>query len=415
VERGTRAGLAAVAALRCGLDRTAWEGEGGARCAARYKTGVSAADIQAGKPLPFDLDLAHSVYRGLFGLVHHLLEDKQLLIVPTGPFTALPFHVLVTEKPAKAFPEEPAGYADAAWLMQRNPITVLPSVASLEALRRFGRASRATRPFIGFGNPLLVGPDGTDRRAWQRQSCAASPSPAQLASRSVRAEIPKFFRGGLADVEEVKAQYPLPETADELCAVARLAGSAPEGAVHLGEKATERAIKALSADGTLAQARIVHFATHGLLAGETELLAAAKAEPALILTPPETASEEDDGLLTASEVAQLRLDADWVVLSACNTAAGVSDRPGAESMSGLARAFFYAGARALLVSHWAVESEATVKLVTKTFDALSADPRLGRAEALRRSMLELIGTGGRNAHPATWAPFVVVGEGGSGN
>jgi CHAT domain-containing protein len=186
---------------------------------------------------------------------------------------------------------------------------------------------------------------------------------------------------------------------------------AGDGAVYLGEASSERTIKVLSADGTLARARIVHFATHGLLAGETELLAAANAEPALILTPPQTASAEDDGLLTASEIAQLRLDADWVVLSACNTAAGESDKPGSEALSGLARAFFYAGARALLVSHWAVNSEATVKLITKAFEEIAKNNKTGRAEALRRSMLALSASPGRDAHPGSWAPFVVVGEG----
>ena len=131
------------------------------------------------------------------------------------------------------------------------------------------------------------------------------------------------------------------------CAVARLTGS-QEGAVYLAQNATETTIKALSANNTLAQARVVHFATHGLLAGETEMLGASKAEPALILSPPAQATEEDDGLLTASEITQLKLDADWVVLSACNTAAGGSDKQGAEALSGLARAFFYAGARAML-------------------------------------------------------------------
>jgi CHAT domain-containing protein len=207
----------------------------------------------------------------------------------------------------------------------------------------------------------------------------------------------------------VRAQFPLPETADELCGVARASGSGDE-AVYLGGKASETKIKALSASGVLGNSRIVHFATHGLLAGETETLAASKAEPALILTPPTTATEEDDGLLTASEIAQLKLDADWVVLSACNTAAGESDKAGAEALSGLARAFFYAGARALLVSHWAVNSEATVKLMTRTFDELKSTPNIGRAEAMRRSMLTLIGTTGY-AHPTNWAPFVVVGEG----
>ena len=83
--------------------------------------------------------------------------------------------------------------------------------------------------------------------------------------------------------------------------------------------------------------RIVQFATHGLLSSETAGFGRA-AEGALVLTPPATATDKDDGLLTASEVAQLKLNADWVVLSACNTAAG--DKPGAEPLSGLASASF---------------------------------------------------------------------------
>ena len=173
-----------------------------------------------------------------------------------------------------------------------------------------------------------------------------------------------------------------------------LANGAPDSAVYLGARATEATVKALSASGALAQARIVHFATHGLLAGEIQMLSSTKAEPALILTPPEKATEQDDGLLTASEIAQLKLNADWVVLSACNTASAAEDGDNAEALSGLARAFFYAGARALLVSHWAVNSEATVKLITKAFDALREDSSIGRAEALRRSMLAMIGAGG---------------------
>jgi len=118
----------------------------------------------------------------------------------------------------------------------------------------------------------------------------------------------------------------------------------------------------------------------------------------------------DGSLLTASEVAQLKLDAEWVVLSACNTIAG--DKPGAEALSGLARAFFYAGARALLVSHWAVDSNATVKLITAAVREIARD-NVGRAEALRRSMLALIDSDDLHmGHPAYWAPFIVVGEGG---
>jgi hypothetical protein len=95
------------------------------------------------------------------------------------------------------------------------------------------------------------------------------------------------------------------------------------------------------------------------------------------------------GALTA----QLKLNADWVVLSACNTIAG--DKPGAEALSGLARSFSYAGARALLISHWAVDSEAATRLTTSTFDRLKADRNLGRAEALRQAMLAYLGDDSR--------------------
>ena len=116
--------------------------------------------------------------------------------------------------------------------------------------------------------------------------------------------------------------------------------------------------------------------------------------------------------MTASEVAELKLNADWVVLSACNTASGGNGN--AEPLSGLARAFFYAGARALLVSHWPVNSQAAVKLTTQAFSELKINPLIGRAEALRRSMVALIKNGEpHEAHPAHWAPFALVGEGGS--
>jgi CHAT domain-containing protein len=133
-------------------------------------------------------------------------------------------------------------------------------------------------------------------------------------------------------------------------------------------------------------------------------------EPGLILTPPEKASETDDGYLSASEIAGLKLDADWVILSACNTAAGHA--ASAEALSGLARAFIYAQARALLVSRWEVDSNAAVKLVTAAVGEIARGKKVGRAEALRRAMLALIDSGDpHEAHPSTWAPFVVVGEG----
>jgi CHAT domain-containing protein len=127
-------------------------------------------------------------------------------------------------------------------------------------------------------------------------------------------------------------------------------------------------------------------------------------------------TDEDSGLLKASDVLRLNLNADWIVLSACNTAAGGTDD--ADGLSVLAKAFFYAGARAILVSHWRVYSRSTAKLVTGTFEMLARNPSIGRAEGLRRAMTAMIDQARDEdgtaywAHPMFWAPFVLIGEGG---
>ena len=143
-------------------------------------------------------------------------------------------------------------------------------------------------------------------------------------------------------------------------------------------------------------------------------------QPALALSSPTVTGETDaDGLLTMNEILGLKLDADIAVLSACNTAA--ADGEGAEALSGLGRAFFYAGARALLVSNWPVHSGATTDLMTRMFKSLSNDNTLSRSAALRRAKLQQIESGryvveGRAtfsyAHPIFWAPFTIMGDGG---
>jgi CHAT domain-containing protein len=112
-------------------------------------------------------------------------------------------------------------------------------------------------------------------------------------------------------------------------------------------------------------------------------------------------------------VLNLKLNADWVVLSACNTAAG--DGEGAEAVSGLGRGFFYAGTRALLVTHWPVETVSARKLTTRLFERYAQDPQLSRAQALRGSMLALMteqAQGYSYAHPLFWAPYALIGDGG---
>jgi CHAT domain-containing protein len=362
---------------------------------------IGKASDASGKAGLFDLALAHELYATLLGPVETLVKDKRsLLVAPSGALTALPFHLLVTEKPSAAIPETFAGYREAAWLLKRQAVSVLPSVASLKALRVFARNEPGTKPMTGFGDPLFnPSQDGAgDNRAANR------PAASKVASRAlVSTAYTDFWQGAGVDRTRLAAALPqLPDTADELNAVAKDLG-VPASDIHLGVDASETTVKT----ARLSDYGIVYFATHGLVAGDVKGLA----EPSLALSIPKQPSELDDGLLTASEVAQLKLNADWVVLSACNTIAG--DKPGAEALSGLARSFFYAGARALLVSHWAVDSQAATRLTTSTFDIPKADPGIGRAEALRRAMLGYLNDASspKNAYPAFWGPFALIGEG----
>jgi hypothetical protein len=175
---------------------------------------------------------------------------------------------------------------------------------------------------IGFGNPLLTGylgrPDddpkakalAEDHAEWAKQARAKQRCPETRLQRVAGGHSSKgggaarvATRGGLVNLADIKGQVPLPETADELCSVAQAVKADTVRDVRLGSKATKREVKRLSASGDLAKYRMVHFATHGTPAGE---LAGAH-EPGLILTPPDTATEADDGYLSASEIAAKEL------------------------------------------------------------------------------------------------------------
>ena len=399
-------------ALRCGLDVAEWFGEQ-KPLACFNLTGRFAEDSS----LPFATDKAFELYRKLLEPLRDVIADRKLLVVPSDALNRLPMHVLLTEPVGDDSLES---LKDAPWLVRRHAITVLPSVSSLAILRRPGAATSEAgtgpgerHPYFALANPLLVGPEGNDRSAFAVAGCQQDIRPRSQVVASIVKGPDSFFRGGMADVARLRTLAPLPDTAAEVCAVARDLGVTGDH-VLLSDAATETRLRALNGQaGALHRYRVLHFATHGLVSGELKGLT----EPALVLTPPEEASPTDDGLLTASEVAELKLDAEWVILSACNTAAGAGPRYGGdEALSGLARSFFFAGARSLLVSHWPVRSDAAVELTTRALGLLARDTSVGRSEALRRAMVSLIDddTIYAGAHPQVWAPFVVVGEGAVG-
>lgn len=352
---------------------------------------------------PVDVEGAHALYRSLvMPFEAELAGVGDLLVVPDEVLVPLPFGVLLTHATGEAHralaalhesgvdeaPSAVQRHAELPWLIKAHAVSVLPAATSLRALRGAGRVRVAAREaFIGFGDPALGGQGG--QRGGTMVLLSASP--------------PEV-------IAELRRLPALPGTRLELRSVAQALGAEPARALFLGAEATESAVRELNRSGRLGQARILAFATHGLLAGDLGL-----AQPALVLTPPASPGPLDDGLLTLEEILGLSLPStELVVLSACNTAA--ADGSG-ESLAGLARAFFFVGAPSMLVSHWQVEDRATQILMTEAFREVAGADAPGRAEALRRGMLRVMNQGSRPgqaylAHPLSWAPFSLVGEGG---
>lgn len=332
----------------------------GRRLIARLRASLEAGlDGEA----PFDADAAHGLYRLIFTPeVARLTRGKGRLIFPaSGALAQIPPSVLITAPP-------PRDARAPAWLIRDHAIVLSPG---LGVRARPGGAP--SRSFAGIGAPALA------------------PSPPTRAA----------LRGMAIDIESIRALPSLPGAREELEALG--AAFAKEGTLLLtGEDATETAVR----KAPLADYRILAFATHGLVGGQI----AGLSQPALVMTPGADdaagAAAGDDGLLTASEIATLRLTADWIILSACNTAAG--EGPGLATYSGLARAFHLAGARSLLLSHWPVRDDAAARLSVATVTAAAAG--VERSEALRRAQLALIasrdlpGAGS----PSVWAPFVLI-------
>jgi CHAT domain-containing protein len=385
----------AVTRLRCDLDRS--------RCAgtpAAEVRGVTRDDVpKPGKVhVGFDRQAAYELYQQIVAPVMPVLKGaRNVYVVTSGALSSLPFSVLVTQAPKDGENDaDPQVLRATPWLLREFALTTLPSVASLKALRTFEQQAAATAPakfdFIGMGDPVLgagSGPTG-----------GRGPTRAANLFRSVASN-----GAGLADPQSLRESFnALPGTKVELEAMQQ--AFAPRAQILLGPAATETAVKTTGFEGV----KVVAFSTHGLVAGEIDGIA----EPGLVFTPPAKATAEDDGLLTATEVAQLKPSADWVLLSACNTASS-DGTPGADALSGLARAFFYAGARSLLVSHWPVRDDVASRLTVDAIKREREHPELGRAEALRQATLAILdesASGARTlAQPSAWAPFSLVGEG----
>ncbi len=328
------------------------------------RAGVNA---ESGAIPTFDAVAAHDLYQTLFSALLAKTTAKRLIFVPGGAMLSLPPDVLVAEPPVAGQPVQ--------WLIRRHALSVVPSVQSLVNLRAAPKALPPKPLFLGVGDPAF-GAAGASAPAAQSGPCSAR--------RNVRAEV-----AGLA---------PLPETAGELRGVAATLG---QGGVELllGTGATKAALKRVALD----KKDVIDFATHGLLPEDL----CCEDEPSLALTPG-TGGADDDGLLRASDVIGLRLNASMVILSACNTA-GADGRLSGESLSGLVRAFFFAGARNVFATHWPIASEPTVALTTGMAQR-AAGANGNWPEALRQAKLAMMDKP-ETAHPIFWGAFSLIGGG----
>jgi len=350
---------------------------------------------------PFDLAKSYALYQKLFGpIAGELASAKHLIYEPDGSLIALPVATFVTADPKAILAKTPEGkdpdYRQVAWLGAKTDSALVLSAASFMQSRAFA-PSRAKQSFLAFADPST--PAKSDRQAY-----------ASVVKRGVNLQRGVSLRGerDVVDVCEntrlaLLEMPPLPDTADEVRQVGASIGAGQGQTIVTGKAFTDDTVKDRK---DLSDYKVIYFATHGLLPQPSACLP----EPALMTS---LGVGDSDGLLNSSEILDLKLDADLVVLSACDTGGAGGDdtsstglQGGGEALGGLTRAVIYAGGRSLIVSHWSVDSVATVRLMTGMFSAGSPS----EAEAMLKSQAVLQASE-QFSHPYFWAPFTIVGDG----
>ena len=361
----------------------------------------------------FDTETAHALYDQLLAPVAGAWQSAtDLLVVVKGPLDQLPLGLLPTApgSPARDDAVRFESYRHIPWLIKRVSITRLPSTASLLTLRTLPPGNEDREPFIGFGDPIF-NVDQMDATTSPAATLARRGQAIKI--RGIRVSEEGVLDSAALTSVGLEQLNRLPDTAAEIREIAVNLGADPSRDIYLGLDASESTVRTLD----LSRKKVVAFATHALRPGDLDGLS----QPALAFSAPEVTELDEDGLLTLGEILTLNLDADLVLLSACDTGAG--DGNGTEAVSGLGRAFFYAGARALLVTMWPVETSSARLLTTELFRYQQKNKSLSTASALQKSIFKIMGGPGLKdnttgeivasyAHPFFWAPFVIIGEGG---
>jgi CHAT domain-containing protein len=350
------------------------------KIAALRKTIEPDPAVNGGALPAFDVAGAQDLYNLLLAPVAGEIDKlKRLVVVPSGPLAVLPFEVLVTGASA---PVVDQNYADVPFLIQKLAVNYFPSPQNFVVLRNNVKPSSATQPYIGFGD---------FRPATTSQLKVSFP--------------PDRCGGDLAEMEQLPL---LPGTQREISFVGKRLFNVPDSDIVLGSAFTKQHVD----DANLRQYQIVHLATHALLPNDLSCLQ----EPTIIVSADPKDATADSAFLKISEVQKLNLEgANLVILSACNT--GNSGQAAGDSLSNLARSFFLAGARGLLVTHWELSDVAAPLLTALTLRA--AGTSRDTADALREAKLALIHDAASKAgregnfytHPFTWGAFVLIGDG----
>jgi len=321
---------------------------------------------------------AHAVklYKELIQPAGDLLADKrELIIIADGALHRAPFETLISPSIAALPPADQADRIKWPYLVRQFAISYAPSVSALANLRDYHRGTGAPQKhFVAYADPI-----------YDQQS-----TPAIIAA--VRST---------GDGQQLKLGRLL-HSRDEVEGIAKLFAKG-QADLYLEDFASEENVKTKD---RLSQYRIVHFSAHGLVNEKRPRFSG------IVLSLPKLGKEgvplsEEDGLLSAYEILNLKLNADLVVLSACQT--GVGKEIKGEGMMGLMRAFMYAGTPSVVVSLWNVNDRSAADLMVRFYRHLwkPGSEKLNKAEALRKAQLEVIGMGSKPYH---WAPFILVGK-----
>ncbi|NHA14607.1 CHAT domain-containing protein [Thioalkalivibrio sp. XN279] len=300
-----------------------------------------------------------------------------VFIAPSAMFANAPLEATLASEP----PRDNFGWllGEAPWALRENSFVYVYSVRGFLAQRRILEIPR-----VGTGTLLSIADPALD---------GSLPSGSEALASITRRASPKMSQDGLAALARI------PNTAREAQNIYNLLSN--RGKLIVGPAATEEAFRT----DILSRYQYLHFATHGLIRNDGGDLG----ESALVLTPVSEANPWNDGLLTASEIADLNLAADIAVLSACNTA-NVDTEYFSSEIQGLTTAFATAGVPAVLASFWPVETFASETLVTSFFTHFTQSDR-SAAHALTRAKLEYLETSRRALqHPRHWAAFAMLGD-----